>query len=172
MILFSRKEINFRVRSGGERVSPVESIRTESIHWIRDGEVSAKNSVGLDSANTDARTTHTFFGGDYVSITKDDPTEWSVLRPGIFEVIMEFFTSDQQEPYPGLEGTFSRSKQRRNCCYSWPEWSWKVNYHCAATTFLHSSCRVCHSGQRRRYTSDSKVNQEAHRCGGTRTRTF
>lgn len=33
-----------------------------------------------------------FFGGDFVTVTKDDPVDWTVLRPEIFEVIMEFFT--------------------------------------------------------------------------------
>lgn len=34
-----------------------------------------------------------FFGSDFVTITKDDPVDWAVLRPEIFEVIMEFFAN-------------------------------------------------------------------------------
>lgn len=34
-----------------------------------------------------------FLGGDFITITKDDPVDWAVLRPEIFEVIMEFFTN-------------------------------------------------------------------------------
>lgn len=33
-----------------------------------------------------------FFGPDFVTVTKDDPVEWAVVRPEVFEVIMEFFT--------------------------------------------------------------------------------
>lgn len=39
-----------------------------------------------------------FFGGDFVTITKDDPVEWAVLRPDIFEAIMDFFTTTTPEP--------------------------------------------------------------------------
>lgn len=34
-----------------------------------------------------------FFGGDFVTVTKDVPVEWGALRPDIFEVLMEFFTA-------------------------------------------------------------------------------
>lgn len=37
-----------------------------------------------------------FFGSDFVTITKDDPVDWSVLRPEIFEIIMEFFTNGSE----------------------------------------------------------------------------
>lgn len=37
-----------------------------------------------------------FFGSDFVTITKDDPVDWAVLRPEIFEVIMEFFTDGSE----------------------------------------------------------------------------
>ncbi|CDF39390.1 unnamed protein product [Chondrus crispus] len=37
-----------------------------------------------------------FFGADFVTVTKDDPVDWTVLRPEIFEVIMEFFTADAE----------------------------------------------------------------------------
>lgn len=47
-----------------------------------------------------------FFGSDFVTITKhDDGTEWSVLRPEIFEVIMEFFTGDDPQPVVDSHGT-------------------------------------------------------------------
>lgn len=45
-----------------------------------------------------------FFGGDFVTITKDDPVDWTVLRPEIFEVIMEFFTSAEPEPVIASDG--------------------------------------------------------------------
>lgn len=37
-----------------------------------------------------------FFGADFVTITKAEGVEWAVLRPEIFEVIMEFFTDGTQ----------------------------------------------------------------------------
>lgn len=37
-----------------------------------------------------------FFGGDFVTVTKDEPTDWAVLRPEIFEVMMEFFTQGDE----------------------------------------------------------------------------
>ena len=36
-----------------------------------------------------------FFGGDFVTITKEDDREWSFLKPAILAVIMEHFTSGQ-----------------------------------------------------------------------------
>lgn len=37
-----------------------------------------------------------FFGGDFVTVTKDDAIDWVVLRPEIFEVIMDFFTQGSE----------------------------------------------------------------------------
>lgn len=37
-----------------------------------------------------------FFGADFVTITKDDPVDWAVIRPEVFEVIMEFFTDGSE----------------------------------------------------------------------------
>lgn len=37
-----------------------------------------------------------FFGNDFVTVTKDDAVDWTVVRPEVFEVIMEFFTDGTQ----------------------------------------------------------------------------
>lgn len=36
-----------------------------------------------------------FFGGDFVTITKEDGRDWSFLKPAVLAVIMEHFTSGQ-----------------------------------------------------------------------------
>jgi len=36
-----------------------------------------------------------FFGGDFVTVTKEDSRDWSFLKPAILAVIMEHFTSGQ-----------------------------------------------------------------------------
>lgn len=36
-----------------------------------------------------------FFGGDFVTVTKDDTADWAVVRPEVFEVLMDFFSDDQ-----------------------------------------------------------------------------
>lgn len=38
-----------------------------------------------------------FLGPDFVTVTKDDPVDWAVLRPEIFEVVMEFFTDPAED---------------------------------------------------------------------------
>lgn len=38
-----------------------------------------------------------FFGSDFITITKDDPIDWAVLRPEIFETVMDFFTTDSPQ---------------------------------------------------------------------------
>lgn len=37
-----------------------------------------------------------FFGADFVTVCKDDPVDWAVIRPEVFEVIMEFFTKGDE----------------------------------------------------------------------------
>lgn len=34
-----------------------------------------------------------FFGGDFITISKQEDAEWRVLKPEIFAVIMDFFTT-------------------------------------------------------------------------------
>lgn len=34
-----------------------------------------------------------FFGGDFITVSKHEDAEWSVLKPEIFAVIMDFFSS-------------------------------------------------------------------------------
>lgn len=34
-----------------------------------------------------------FFGGDFITVTKQEEAEWGVLKPEIFAVIMDFFAS-------------------------------------------------------------------------------
>ena len=46
-----------------------------------------------------------FFGGDFVTVTKDDSAEWSVVRPEVFEVLMDFF-SDGDLPVLDESGTW------------------------------------------------------------------
>jgi len=36
-----------------------------------------------------------FFGGDFVTVTKDDARDWQLLKPSILSVIMEHFTAGQ-----------------------------------------------------------------------------
>jgi len=36
-----------------------------------------------------------FFGGDFITVTKADDREWSVLKPGLLGAIMEHFTTGQ-----------------------------------------------------------------------------
>lgn len=37
-----------------------------------------------------------FFGAHFITVTKDEDVDWAVLRPEIFEVIMDFFLDDSQ----------------------------------------------------------------------------
>lgn len=34
-----------------------------------------------------------FFGADFVTISKEEDAEWGILKPEVFAVIMDFFTS-------------------------------------------------------------------------------
>lgn len=34
-----------------------------------------------------------FFGGDFITVTKQEDAEWGVLKPELFAVIMDFFAS-------------------------------------------------------------------------------
>lgn len=34
-----------------------------------------------------------FFGGDFITVSKHEDAEWNVLKPEIFAVIMDFFSS-------------------------------------------------------------------------------
>jgi NFU1 iron-sulfur cluster scaffold homolog, mitochondrial len=34
-----------------------------------------------------------FFGGDFITVTKEEDAEWGVLKPEIFAIIMDFFAS-------------------------------------------------------------------------------
>lgn len=34
-----------------------------------------------------------FFGGDFITISKQEDAEWSILKPELFAVIMDFFAS-------------------------------------------------------------------------------
>lgn len=63
----------------------------------------ARKLFGIDGVRS------IFFGADFVTVTKNAPVDWAVLRPEIFEVIMEFFTDasqnvilqqDEQVPHP------------------------------------------------------------------------
>jgi Fe-S cluster biogenesis protein NfuA len=36
-----------------------------------------------------------FFGGDFVTVTKDEARDWQLLKPSILSVIMEHFTAEQ-----------------------------------------------------------------------------
>jgi Fe-S cluster biogenesis protein NfuA len=37
--------------------------------------------------------TQVFYGGDFISVSKDDATEWSALKPAVLGAIMEHFTA-------------------------------------------------------------------------------
>ena len=37
-----------------------------------------------------------FFGGDFISVTKSDATDWHLVKPAILGVIMEHFVSGNQ----------------------------------------------------------------------------
>lgn len=39
--------------------------------------------------------TATFYGPDFVTVSKDSSTPWSVLKPEIYSILMEFFSSGQ-----------------------------------------------------------------------------
>lgn len=34
-----------------------------------------------------------FFGGDFITVSKQEDAEWSILKPEIFATIMDFFAS-------------------------------------------------------------------------------
>lgn len=34
-----------------------------------------------------------FFGGDFITISKQEEAEWGIIKPEIFAVIMDFFAS-------------------------------------------------------------------------------
>lgn len=34
-----------------------------------------------------------FFGGDFITVSKLEDSDWGILKPEIFAVIMDFFTS-------------------------------------------------------------------------------
>ena len=36
-----------------------------------------------------------FFGGDFITVTKTDDIDWTLVKPAILDVIMEHFTSGQ-----------------------------------------------------------------------------
>lgn len=37
------------------------------------------------------------FGADFISVTKDESVDWSVIRPEVFEVVMDFFMDESNE---------------------------------------------------------------------------
>lgn len=45
-----------------------------------------------------------FFGGDFVTITKEDGRDWSFLKPAVLAALMEHFTSGQPLFTAGLAG--------------------------------------------------------------------
>lgn len=51
-----------------------------------------------------------FYGPDFVSVQKDDDTPWAVIKPEVFSLVMEHFSSgaplfkDQQQPGVGEDG--------------------------------------------------------------------
>lgn len=51
-----------------------------------------------------------FYGPDFVSVQKDDETPWAVIKPEVFSLVMEHFSSgaplfkDQQQPGVGDDG--------------------------------------------------------------------
>lgn len=73
------------VMPGGAGSADFPSLRTAG------GSPLARRLLAVDGVRS------VFFGGDFVTITKDDPIDWSVVRPEVFEVIMEFF-ADGSEP--------------------------------------------------------------------------
>lgn len=34
-----------------------------------------------------------FFGGDFITVSKQEDAEWSLIKPEIFAVVMDFFAS-------------------------------------------------------------------------------
>lgn len=34
-----------------------------------------------------------FFGGDFITVSKEEESEWGIMKPEIFAVIMDFFAS-------------------------------------------------------------------------------
>jgi len=52
-----------------------------------------------------------FFGGDFVTITKEDGRDWQFLKPAILAVIMEHFTSGQLLFAAGGEGETTASEE-------------------------------------------------------------
>lgn len=72
------------VMPGGKGTADFPSLRAASNSPL------ARKLLGISGVRS------VFFGGDFVTITKDDPTDWTVLRPEIFEVIMDFFTQGSE----------------------------------------------------------------------------
>lgn len=46
-----------------------------------------------------------FLGGDFVTVTKADEKDWSLLKPALLGVIMEHFTTNQPVMLPETAGT-------------------------------------------------------------------
>lgn len=72
------------VMPGGRGTADFPSIRASSMSPL------ARKLFGVSGVRS------VFFGGDFVTVTKDDPVDWRVLRPEIFEIIMEFFTQGSE----------------------------------------------------------------------------
>lgn len=72
------------VMPGGRGTADYPSVRTAAESPL------ARKLFGISGVRS------VFFGPDFVTVIKDDPVDWSVLRPEIFEVIMEFFTNGSE----------------------------------------------------------------------------
>lgn len=55
----------------------------------------AKNLFHIDGIK------EVFFGGDFVTVTKTDDYEWSVLKPDVFAAITDFYGSGEPVIYDG-----------------------------------------------------------------------
>lgn len=43
----------------------------------------------------DAGVVRVFFGSDFVTVTKSDDVTWDILKPEVFAVVMDFYSSGQ-----------------------------------------------------------------------------
>jgi len=82
----------------GKQVMPAS--KTIEFASLRDAATSplARKLLVVDGVRT------VFFGGDFITVTKDNATEWPVLRPFVFEAIMDHFMSGEPVLSDGVEG--------------------------------------------------------------------
>lgn len=74
---------------------PGSSVSTSGTHEFLDAGASAASPLA-DKLFHLPGVTSLFFGPDFISVNKSGDTEWAELKPEVYSIIMEHFTSGQQ----------------------------------------------------------------------------